>query len=170
MKFSRSQKICFGVLGVGLVALAADRSLGGAGDPAVAAIATTAAGVTADVTTSPAAASPAAAPSLSARLRALVSDETLSVPVADAFKTSGALPAPNAPATDATVQAFKSAHALKAVLGSGRGGRVLLDDQLLAVGESVGGFELVDVRERHAVFAGPAGRVTVELPGPTVGR
>ena len=167
MTFSRRQKICFGLLGAGLLAFVADRSFGGPGDAIALAMDTPAATVRAGVTAATAATPPLQAMTLSARLRALSADDA----TADAF-TAPTVRATTATvlASDETAAAFKSAHVLKAVLGGGRGGRVLLDDRLVAVGESVGGMELVDVREQQAVFAGPAGRIVLEMPRPAIGR
>ena len=166
MKFTTSQKICFGLLAVGLCALVADGALGGAGGPELPTAATDVAVVrTATMVTPPKADAPASL-TLAARLRLLAAEGGPSASMPDAF----AVPAdwtrtPAGRPADTSAVAFQASHSLKAVMTVGRRGSVLLNDRLVAVGDSVDGFELIEVRQYHAVFAANGGRTVLELPG-----
>lgn len=163
MTFTKSQKICFGLLTAGLGALVADRAFGGsaAADPQDAPVNATVTQTTEWV--APAKPEAVAPLTLAGRLRSLSPDSGTEFPDAFAIPTGWSRTASGRP-VDASAVAFEAAHKLKAVISNGQRGGVLLDDRLVAVGESVDGFELVEVRQYHAVFLGKAGRILLALP------
>ena len=173
MRLTTSRKICLGVLGVGVCALAYDHYNGVAAPEDMAAAASFLTRTPAAAKGTPAAdgAAPAAADDLVARLAALRTTGPAAA-VRDVFVPSSAWVAPqdttNAEA-EARRDAFCRTHVLKAVVAVGRNpkngppaaGKAMVNDKLLTVGQSIDGWRLVSVGPTRAVFA--AGRASARL-------
>lgn len=122
--------------------------------------------------------------SLASRLAALDQAMRLSRDsVADAFRPSAAWvaasqppPPPDPAAAPAPTQkpappkvdygaVFAKRHQLTALMNDGRGGMAIVNGRLYKVGQSVGGFRLIDVGLTEAIFLGKGTEVTLKLAG-----
>jgi hypothetical protein len=156
MKLTKERKIY-----VGLFVLAAGAFLGDqlfSGPNAASADVEPAAVATARPASSPASASvsPRAAMTvqLAERLRTLDHDQALSATaLSDPFKLSKSWDGLSDAPADGQAWSFSRRHRLTAVMVSGaRGGSAIIDGQLVAVGQSLEGFKLVEVSTRSATF------------------
>jgi hypothetical protein len=177
VNLTKERKIYLGLLGLGIVALGADRLTRNApadkareADAAVPLVAPAAAVPRAADKPSPHA--PTTAParaSLAALLRRCAA--TRPAPArqsADVFRVSAAWPGAVAPAAAAAarpdpVARFRAAHRLTGVLLSDDDRRAIIDGRALAVGERLDGFTLVSVDKDRAVLAAKQGRVILTL-------
>ena len=122
--------------------------------------------------------------SLASRLAAM--DEAMRLTraaVADAFQPPAAWVAANAPPVVAPpapavvappkpappkvdhAAVFAKRYTLTAVMNDGKRGMAIVNGKLFAVGQSVGGFKLIDVGLTEAVFLGKGTEVTLKLAG-----
>lgn len=122
--------------------------------------------------------------SLASRLAALDQAMRLSrESVADAFRPSAAwvaasqpppppgpaaapapTPKPAPPKVDHGA-VFAKRYQLSALMNDGRGGMAIVNGKLYKVGQSVGGFRLIDVGLTEAIFLGKGTEVTLKLAG-----
>ncbi|HEX7009248.1 MAG TPA: hypothetical protein VF184_04655 [Phycisphaeraceae bacterium] len=174
---NRSRKVLLTVLGLGLTALGVDRLfLGGSTGPQTATadvqapLMAAADSASAATLGAAAASSPAtsAGPTLAQRLLALARDwdETASAqPVRDAFSPSPAWTGPGSSQADEPAQAlavdpavqFQKQHRLMAVVARRSGGLAVVDSRTIALGQSLDGFRLIQVRDDAAVFESSSG-------------
>lgn len=167
MSVTKSQKVWFGLLGIGVCALVADQWTNGTA-ALEAANETPSADVAGD--TLPAAAGDvggAGKPlSLAARLTSLAAGDRAGGDVRDAFAASPAWVRVEEPTTPTPVPVdfageFRRSHKLKAIFQSDGTDRALIDGELLSVGQSLDGFKLIAVGRLRATFA--RGEVRAEL-------
>ena len=64
---------------------------------------------------------------------------------------------------DETAGDFRAQHRLDAVMGAGKAGVALINGQAKRLGDRLGEFELIEIRERSAVFRSPRGFVELRL-------
>lgn len=179
MSMNRSRKVLLTVLGLGLTALGVDRLfLGGSTGPQTAtadvqaslmAAADSASAVTLRAAATPSPAT-SAGPTLAQRLLALAQDQNLDEraspqPVRDAFSPSPAWTGPGSSQADEPAQAlavdpaaqFQKQHRLMAVVARRSGGLAVVDSRTIALGQSLDGFRLIQVRDDAAVFESSSG-------------
>ena len=181
MKLTKERKVYLGILAVGLVALVADRVfLGGGGVPPSSAEAAATPLVIGPIAQLPQARAPGTASawpkqpnvSIADRLAAVATTEGINTSeVKDAFGPSAAWLAQLRPSADRPsglpldlAEAFCQRHRLTAVMVQGGGGKAIVDDKCLAVGEKIDGFALVAVEHNSAVFACGDRRAELKLP------
>lgn len=142
------------------------------------------AGVAATPNASPPGTATSQPASLASRLAALDQAMRLSRDsVADAFRPSAAwIAASQPPPPPAPVAApaptpkpappkvdhgavFAKRYQLSALMNDGRGGMAIVNGKLYKVGQSVGGFRLIDVGLTEAIFLGKGTEVTLKLAG-----
>lgn len=176
MKLSKERKVYIALFSAGLVALAVDRALfspaqADAGEPDAAEPGAEAAAPEAQATKS-------RGPSFGARLAERASWVDGGVP--DAFEPSEVWVGKRVAAVEAKPaaepdSAFARDHKLKMVIAvpsrehAGAEERIaFVGSKHYKVGDILDGHELIEVRiaEREAVFRGPAGAVTLRVPGP----
>ncbi|MFN4243966.1 MAG: hypothetical protein ACK4PI_12120 [Tepidisphaerales bacterium] len=116
------------------------------------------------------------APGVQARLRSLQQRLPASAHRRDPFHFERAQVAAVEPPPDTTescprrlaAEAFATRHRLRAIVGSGSGGMVLVSDRMVRLGEGVEGWELVHIARDSATFERDGYRVTLPLSdGPT---
>lgn len=175
MKLTKSQKICFGLLGAGVCALAVDQFCGTASATAslIDSVYTIASG---ESPASSAAILPAtgeAGATLTARLAALTSKSDRLENMRDAFAPSPAWiaerPAPQladlqATAIDEHLSRFRQSHLLKAIVQSGGRSQAWVDASLIDLGQTLDGFTLTAIRPMAASFTRDGVTVDLSLP------
>ncbi len=179
MTLTRERKVLASVLGLGLAVFAADRLfLGGGSEPADAAAGTTSLG-TASATVAGAATAAMSLPepneqSIARRLARYAESVVLNpAGVREAFIPAESWVPRVDPTASASVKAvvaapdprvaFLAKHRLSAVAGAGANVTAIVDGMPVRLGQEFGGFRLVDVTARSAVFESAAGRVELRL-------
>lgn len=179
MTLTKERKALMAVLGLGLIAVAANRLVIGseATSPSVAVaspIPDLSPGVLPPlevVTTGPPVESVSTnEPTLSDRLEEVVREQGLGLwDAADAFRPStdwladGQSQAGPHRRQLSPADAFKQKHLLEAVMATGGGGRAVVDGRTLRIGQHLDGFELISVNQRSAVFESNGTRVKLTL-------
>ena len=174
MKLTRERKIFLGLLGLGAIALAADRLFLGPAGASAAVDEAPAAPVKAEaVAPDPAPVRPekrATGPSLAQRLRgATVRLDASSTK--DAFKPSsawGVTPSKVPAAASEDAQTFQATHHITSILQAGDQAIVMIKGKTYRVGEVVDGYRVVEIRTRSVVFQGTGPAFEVSLPEPKV--
>ena len=174
MKLTKSQKICFGLLGAGVCALAVDQFSGTASATAslIDTVYTIASGESPASVASSSAATGDAGATLTARLAALTNKSDRLESMRDAFAPSSAWiterPAPQAAAVQAAVDEhasrFRQSHQLKAIVQSGGRSQAWVDASLIDLGQTLDGFTLTAVRPMAATFTRDGATVDLSLP------
>ena len=59
---------------------------------------------------------------------------------------------------------FQTSHNLRAIMQTGQRGAALIDNRLIAVGQSLDGYKLIRIDSLRVIFAGEKGTVTLTLP------
>jgi len=184
MEMTRERKLLLAVLGTAVLGLIVNAFIpgGGLAGPSVAhaadeqpakANAQSSSKPAPPTSAAPVNLSHAAGPSLAQRLAQFASDHPAQTDNArDAFtpskswlKQAGMIA--SSPTHQSTGRdAFRHAHHLMAVMAGDQGGAGLavVDNQPKQVGDTVDGYRHVALHRRSAVFAGPGGRITLELP------
>lgn len=111
------------------------------------------------------------APGVQARLRSLQQRLPASAHRRDPFHVERTLVAAVEAPPDTTeacprrlaAEAFATRHRLRAIVGSGSGGMVLVSDRMVRLGEGVEGWELVHIARDSATFERDGYRVTLPL-------
>lgn len=176
MKISRERKIYVALVGVGLLALAADRVLFAEADPAagdaledaVAAPEELPVSAILDLAGFPDLDGGQLAPTLAERLGRLGgenrhTDDLRNVfAVPDAWRTE--VPSPAAVADEAGgVDDFSVTHRLMAVVPNARTPCIVVEGVAVLVGQIIDGYQLVEVRQRSAAFVKGKQRVELHL-------
>jgi len=168
MKLTKQRKVYLGVLAVGLVALVIDRAfLGGGGvSPS------SAEGAVIPPVKAPAGAMSPQQPNVSIADRLAAATEAANASeLKDAFRPSDAWLAQLRPSADRPAvapldlaQSFSQRHRLMGVMLQTGGGKAIVDDRCMAVGEKMDGFTLVAVEKNSAVFTCGDSRAELKLP------
>lgn len=177
MKISRERKIYAALVGVGLLALAADRMLFAEADPGAGNTLATAGAVPEELPVSATfldltgfldPGGGKLAPMLSVRLGRLGganrhADDLRNVfAVPDAWRTE--VPSPTAAADEAGgVDDFNVAHRLMGVVPNSKTPCVVVEGMAVLVGQTIDGYQLEEVRQRSAVFVKGEERVELHL-------
>ncbi|MFN0132183.1 MAG: hypothetical protein ACKVW3_06585 [Phycisphaerales bacterium] len=167
MKLSKQRKACVAVLGLGLVALAADRALLGPSGASAAAVDPSELGPIPAEKSAGANVDGRKGPSLSMRLASLV----IKPAERDGFtppESWATVAAASGDGEGATAK-FASSHKLTSIVSATKGEKrpvAIVNGKPLRVGERIGDFKLIGLTVDSATFHGEAGDVTLRLREP----
>jgi len=175
MKLNTTQKIYGSVLGIALCALVLDRGFGNsppASDAAAIPTGTDPAVIGPPLRSPQPASGPGSnvlAQDMAAKLRTLPAVDANSQEIRDAFVPTPAWINGNeaektAPSLRATK--FENSHRLKAIVESKHGGQAWVDDNLVAVGQTIDGFKLAAVAPMRAFFTDGEAEAELRLEVP----
>jgi hypothetical protein len=176
MKVTEQQKILAAVLVLGAVALVLDRFVFPVAGAAPAAMTDAASeyAVTgaSPMPQTPARTTPPSAQSADATIVAPTLAQRLNRAAAglrdhvdrDAFALPGRwITQPAAAPTEHPADAFRQGHRLTGVLESGSHGYVMVDGQIVGLGQTIDGFRLISISHRRAIFEGNGEQVTLSM-------
>lgn len=171
MKLSKQRIAYVGVLGVGLLALVADRTVLGPTGASAAAVSPSELGAIPE-------ARPAAEPGVVARGGPSLSERLAGLEVERVTRDGFAPPATWVPAAaaaplDESASAFVRGHRLTSIASlTGKDGTrlaAMINGRALVVGDRIGGFELVALGSSEATFRSGTTEATLRLPERTLG-